>query len=325
MKEFRWWRYIGIVLLGYFLSKTDFREIARHFSELSASSVFLCFGLHWFSSTAKGIKWHRMVKEANLPAPFVESLLVQANGVLWGTITPGRLGEFMKMHHLNKKYGLELTRALVLCLMDRFFDFLSLLLLIIFAGLAGHGWIEKFLPKSLILLIAAGSVLAIAIHKPLLKFVQSRFLSKNEKWKTFGLALLQDPLSISVPNWFLYSGLSLVTWIINAWTLYMMANDISILLSFNTTLALVSLAGFGALLPISMYGFGTREAIMIAAFATMGRSHDQAMSYSFLFILNLTIVTAATWCYTLVVKQFLRGDPHGSSSNFGKQNPSSRP
>jgi len=204
-----------------------------------------------------------------------------------GVITPGRVGEFAKVHYLMKDKGVSASRALRPVLMDRLFDLLCL------AAVGSVGWavvgiqrIEGMTP-----LKVGGFVLlgVLFLTGPLWGRLPVRAMARST---AFGgrLGQLMGWLDDTLASFYTRVGglsalLTAVAYAIGFYQALVIARSVGIdeigYLSMCVIMAAISLA---MLLPISVSGFGTREA---AAILLMGQMYDipkdQAISFSLLY------------------------------------------
>ena len=86
-------------------------------------------------------------------------------------------------------------------------------------------------------------------------------------------------------NIILCSMLTLIAWSISFLQGYMISRSLDINISFITVVACMSIAAILNLLPISILGIGTRDAVFISIFAMLSISYEQAVAFSMLILL----------------------------------------
>ena len=107
-------------------------------------------------------KWEYYLRQIGDRLKRIDSFLIYFSG-LGMTITPGKVGEWLKSYLLKEMHGTPVTKSAPILLAERLTDGLALLIIAI-AGLAVFG--HEYWPIAGI--FAAGSVIAIAVsrHRP---------------------------------------------------------------------------------------------------------------------------------------------------------------
>ncbi|MDD4177712.1 MAG: lysylphosphatidylglycerol synthase transmembrane domain-containing protein [Bacteroidales bacterium] len=203
-----------------------------------------------------------------------------------GVVTPGRLGELIKVYDARQNIrGIDGMAALRSVVLDRLFDmfFLS------WFGLAGVIFYFKLVPavSSLLLLIFTFLILIIALYFGfiILKLITKKIKS-NSKVLGFLLRCMEQMLSFKNWNIWLFTALAYAIFFGGIELLFY---SLSIQISFLESGFIISLIGLILLLPISIAGFGTREAGLIYLLAFYGISAETAISFSLLQFLTFFV------------------------------------
>lgn len=196
-----------------------------------------------------------------------------------GIVTPGRIGEIARLYYLREESRITFYAAFKTIVSDRVYDFTILGWL----GFSGFLFYMKWLgniPGVFYVLIVLGIVVSGLF---LLKYLL-HLLSKNKSTGKLPLfSFLRDALSVvlvkkSVGKWLI----TLVAYII-----YFLFSDLILLSlgvrhSFVDIAFILSLMSLATILPISVAGFGTREASLVILFAQYGINSATAISFSLL-------------------------------------------
>lgn len=293
-------RLIGVAIFIYFIAKVDTKSVLTEIDELSVAGIVGSFVLMFLNIVGKIIKWREVLGVVNIHEPLVRTFRVQNDALFWGSITPGRIGEFKRVADLKGYYGLGVGRSIGLCLVDRGFDVLSVFILFL-TSCAFEPWTVAFVPRQVLWLLMSGLVAGLLFHRPILRRIPFR----GEKFKN----LTQDLLALSLKNWIILAFTSLTCWLFYILAVYLLSQDIGISFSYGTTVTLVCLVAFGAFLPISFYNFGTREAVLIVSFGILHRTQEQALLYSLMMLLSYIFFTVINGIFALVGKALSDSTP----------------
>lgn len=94
----------------------------------------------------------------------------------------------------------------------------------------------------------------------------------------------QDVVSLRVPVWVRLFGWSLVIALTQATMLYFLSRSLGVGLSYPFMVAAWGVVALSMLLPLTINGIGTREAILVAAFNAVDRSADAAVALGLLLL-----------------------------------------
>lgn len=295
-------RLIGLVLFAVIISKVDLRQVGASITRISFAhfllAVLLCFGI----VLVKGLRWLMLLQALGVPQTFTESVRVSSDAIFWGTITPGRLGEWKRIFYLTRQRGMSLVRGTVVCIMDRGFDLLALFLVLMVISLLAPDVVGGFVPREAVLGIAIMCGCGLAFRRQIAGHVQ-RF---GNVWLTaqpYVAEATADVTTIShthIVFLAILSVLSFLLYVMMVWTLALEMPFSFGLLATTLAVALTMLAG---LIPISYFNLGPRELVLLGIFTLYGLTKENAISFSFLFLLcylilmfsSLTVAVAARW------------------------------
>lgn len=204
-----------------------------------------------------------------------------------GVITPGRLGEFAKVHYLMKDKGVTAPQALRPTLVDRVFDLIFLLVVGV-AGWAvlGIQSIEGSSPAKIAGLAALGVLVVtgpIWARPPVRALARRRLFGGRRArvlmWFDETLAEFYTRLGAAA------AVLTLAAYAIGFFMAWLIARSAGIdEIPYHRMWVIMAVISLAMLLPVSVSGFGTREA---AAVVLMGQLHgvpqERAISFSLLY------------------------------------------
>ena len=281
-----WLYFIGIVLFGFILSRIDFLRLVTILLEADIRIVFLGLLLHIVIVVIRAYKWQYIMKKQELSYALWDCCVMYASGMYLGLITPGRIGEFGRVWYL--KEGHSFGTSMWSVFLDRITDFMMLALI------ASLG-VWYFIGEVFMFLIVLGFV-----------FIQMRswegftrsFLGfmLPKRYKKMVIENLSDffaglnGLSVLDGSWIV--SLTVVVWVMYLFQVYLMSLSLQLPLSFAFVGFSVGISGLVSLLPITVFGVGTRDATFIFLFGLRGLGKESAVALSTL-TLAIFIFSAA--------------------------------
>jgi uncharacterized protein (TIRG00374 family) len=297
-------RLVGVLLLVILLTRLDidqaYQTVCKADPYLIAISIVALIPLIF----VKTIRWRGILRSQGVRFRFWPAFLAYFGSLFIGSLTPGRLGEFVKVVHVHRDCGVSPARAFSSVLGDRLFDFYALLTV-------GASALLVFTFKGVEILKLA--VAALVLTLPLVLFVNNttfdRFRQLGLKMGGLGRKLFAQG------SWLLEmrQGLRQLTWVWGilailltglAYVLffgqcYLLAVALELPVDYVHVSHAVALGSLAALLPISVAGLGTREAAIVAYLSKVGASEGSALAFSMLIFVTFYIaggvIGAVAW------------------------------
>jgi uncharacterized protein (TIRG00374 family) len=285
---------IGIALFIVILSRINLGALADILSHTSIFFLILALMVNCIAIILKAQKWKIIVNSIKPDFSLTESIKAFFVGFAFSTVTPAKLGDFVKILYINDD-RCGLGKCISSVVIDRLIDII-LLFSIAFIGILGFSvfYHIEILSISTILLIIAGIAagLYIVLHRPLLSILLRPFFS------IFVPGHLKDKISLYYDDFFrglftfsrdharFFSSVAvgIISWIPPFIYGYLLALSIGIdtgVLFFVLIIPVLSLLD---LLPISISGIGTRDVALIFLFGLKGISPEQAVAFSLLYL-----------------------------------------
>lgn len=237
---------------------------------LSLTGVLLVLGV-------KSLRWNRLLRYEGCSYSYVKSFHAYLASFTIGLITPGRLGEIARLYYVREDTGTGFYQSFKTIVSDRIFDFAIL----IWFGATGMLFFYQVLGDhhgSLYLLLV-GIVMFIIW-----------FLLKLSLYK-----LIRNPRQLSLPGLIketwgeMFKPRMAIPWLLTllAYYIFYLANQwifraIHIDLEVTDIGFILSLMSLATLIPISIAGFGTREASLVFLLGFYGISPEIAIVFSIL-------------------------------------------
>lgn len=133
---------------------TGWDEIREQIGALHPWQLCVLLGLSLANYLARALRWHRLARRLGLPTDLAQDTRHYLGGFAMA-VTPGRVGELVRMRWLRRETGWSVTRTAPLALMDRAGDLAAMGLLLALALSLAAGGIAGALPVTGLALVAA--------------------------------------------------------------------------------------------------------------------------------------------------------------------------
>lgn len=309
-----WLRILGLILFGVILFKLDLRNISRVIVKADFAILGVALILIIPLMMIKSWRWKYLLAMQGHFISFKESFAVCLEAFYVGAITPGRLGEFIKAIYLKERNSIAISEGFSSILIDRLQDILPFvvvgllgLILYPFGRLYSYPIIGiAFLFLLMwILLFKAGAWKNIAqrvvrglVPGKYKDSVDAQFDSFFAGISKFGNFRIIIPIIATIAS----AVLAFVQ-------CYLIAISLSISISFVYLIFCASVGSLVSLIPVSIYGLGTREVTLIALFSRVGLSSESAVGFSLIYLLVFGVFTgtigALIWFISPIGKSLL--------------------
>jgi uncharacterized protein (TIRG00374 family) len=252
----------------------------------------------WVAIAAlKAWRWQQLLAAQAIPLPYTKALHWYVAGLFLGGVSPGRLGELVKVSFI-RDLGHPMGRALFSSVLDRLFDLLVLPMVAV-AGMGLYGTVFKdelevgglalavVVVGALVAWRASGlirAVLAIPVRLLMPKQMQAEAnLTVDDFFLEFH--------TISMADWMKHGILTAVCWVIYGGAAVLLADGLGLAVNPVWIGVAVLAAALAGLVPITVSGIGTRDAVLAGFFARVGAGTAPAIALSTLLLgLNLAVI-----------------------------------
>lgn len=248
----------------------------------------------------KTARWNDLQRAVGLPgSSFGRSYLAYFTGLYAGLVTPGRVGEFVRVKFLTDQ-GAPFGVAMATVLWDRILDVLGLFLLGVLAlwPLAGE---FRGLYLGSLATLALGMLFAVILVRQGPGAAGGLRARVGERLRRFGPVgrlvsaggggLLSASRRLRPGVLARGGALTVAGWLIYYLQALLVARALSIPLGVLPLVVSVTAAAVAAFLPVSISGLGTRDAVLVLLFSRLGRPASEAVALSTL-ILALLVANA---------------------------------
>ena len=257
-----------LFMVAFFYSKIDIFYPNKSFLILNSNNFFYFITLSITPILLNSIKFFCFIRHLKLKLPFISCVLPICASVPLNIILPAKGGDFIKFFWIRNNSDFSKKKTTLICIFERLFD-LSTIIFIILAAI-----LFSFTPSKVIYTIVI--FLLFLISFILIIFRNYRFL------------LLKLAFIFNVFRWTI--NLSVFSFLISS---IHTDKNINLIETFiHTSVSIII-----GILPISFWGFGTRESYLITIF-------PDSLSLNTLFIVGIEYITLFYWIPALFLTPF---------------------
>ena len=133
---------------------TGWEETALHIKMLSFGQIGLLLGLSLLNYLFRAVRWHLFARRMGLPTTLAQDTRHFLGGFAM-SVTPGRVGELIRMRWLRRETGWPMERTAPLVLVDRASDLAAMALILAVSVALSTGGIAFATPVVILALLAA--------------------------------------------------------------------------------------------------------------------------------------------------------------------------
>lgn len=288
---------LGPLIFIYILFQINYGLIFKEIKLLKWHFLIFSLALMVTETIIRSLRWRVILSSLNISISRAKSLSLYFAGGFMGIITPGHIGEVIKVYFLKHK-GHSAFRSLFSVILDRVIDIVVLLVL-------GFLVFIFFLRQIGIYIALVGIILAAGVV-----FIFMLLNPDSYLHKLFG-TLIQKIIPIDFNHYnkftfkkfwrgikelrkkdtFLFLIYLVIGWSFYFYARYAISEALGLNLSLLQVVIVSVLSTIVALLPISVAGIGTREITTIYVFGLFGVNKEAAVLFSlFVFTINITSV-----------------------------------
>lgn len=240
------------LLFNKFLEANSF-DLVRN---IEPGTILICLGLTILSLLFKSLRWKAIIEMMGGKIDLLNLVELYLVGFYYGSISPGRAGEFIKGSRLSKN-GLQTKEGLISVLYERFYDITTPLA---FVGV--YYIINTVLQENAldILLLIGTSSISIVLWIGLTHLFR---IFKNR------IPFLKDVVNIkpniSSMHVLIPATASILNWACIGLTAYVLLDAFGVSIAFSRVMFGVCIAMISVLLPVTVGGWGIREAAYVWA------------------------------------------------------------
>ena len=286
-------RLIGLSIFIFILTKIDFQKIKDIIPSIRLPFLLAAVIFALFPVAIKAYRWHILLKSQQINYSFKNAFIAYLSSVFAGTITPGKLGELIKVFYIRKAADISFGKAFSSVIIDRILD-LFFLLLFSLIGILYFYTYREHIAISVILISSCMLIMIFLLHKNLRNLIVNLLLKLTiKRYKTEMKIQTEEFLEgLEIVNRIQF--LSPIFWTLIAYLMYffncfLISKSLNMPVSFIYLSFCMSITVTLVLLPVSIAGIGVRDASLIFLLWQVGISKEIALTYSFLFLVFINI------------------------------------
>lgn len=302
-------RLLGPALLVGLVWTTDLGEIGTALATANPLRFAQATACWLLIAAVKAWRWRELLRAQSITLSYGQAWHWYMAGLFLGGVSPGRLGELVKVGFI-RDLGHPMGRALFSSVLDRLLDLLVLPLVAVM-GMALYGTV--FADELVIGLGALGvmvlgagvlwraqdqvrRVIAVAVSALMPKSVREEArLTVDDFTRDFGALRGRD--------WALHGLVTAGCWVLYGGAAVLLADGLGLDIAPVWVGVAVLVAALAGLIPITVSGIGTRDAVLAGFFARAGVGAAPAIALSTLLLgLNLMVIVLYWPAYHLALR-----------------------
>jgi hypothetical protein len=243
----------------------------------------------------KVVRWQKLLAARGYDYPLGRTYLAVLSSLYLGMVTPGRVGDLLRIQYVKHDIGVPYTEGLATTLMDRFCD------LYVLAAVVALGAVHFASALSADLANITWAAVALAILAPsafLLKGpveLLTRLLSKlTTRWHASVTALLDALRGLVGRSLVGAVARTVASFAVGFLLGWLVARALGIDLSYVDVASLLATTSLLSLIPISVSGVGVRELFLALVFPALGLLPAQGVALGIMvFVCNHMAIVVA--------------------------------
>ncbi len=297
--------FIGLGILAYLIYKSGPQIILNTVFEMNLAFLpisAVLFLLYLFLQT---YKWGYLVRKQGIDIDFLSLFKIYLIGSFYGIITPGRVGNFIRIKYLKTRTGRKSGECSVSIVIDKVLDFMALFALTSIGMLLLANYISyKIFLAVLFIFLSFFAALLIFMKKKTSRVILKavwRILPGGLKGKA------REAFNTFYENMIEWKGfimpffITLLGWVLMYSSTYMIALSLDMNIPYFSFITILPVATLISLIPITVGGWGTREAALVVLLSIFGAQSNTVIVMSITASLIgyiITSVLGATFAFS---------------------------
>lgn len=290
----RFFPLFGLVLLFILLYNFDFSTWIALIYRIPLPTFLLTLTSSLPVIFISNIQWQYLLKKQDIHVSFLYSMKNIFIGYFYGLITPGGIGAYTRVLYLKNESNETLEKCFLNIGIFNTIDLISLF----FISIVGAFVFSNLFPLLFYILLFFCVLWIIfiffLIRKKTWNWIQNiilRFtiLKKYHTWISTSVETLQHSLPAKkdvIITWLI----SIMGWILRFSIFYLVLGLFSIEVSYVYVVFIIAIANIIAMIPISVYGLGTRETVLISLFSVFNVSSNVIIGVSLYWFFIIWII-----------------------------------
>ncbi len=264
---------IGIAIFVYIVYNLDIEKIIVVFLSINPIFIICSLTLTIPRLIIRNTAWQIIQKEQKITISFFQSLKIFLIGYFYGSITPGYIGQIMRVPYMKEKTGAPYGKLFVNSLMETIIHTLSLYGMMLIGALLVMGVLPELLYISGIWVVLLAIILFYFVKRErgekLFHLLIQYLIPKKLKTNLYRFVDTFYTDFPEIKKLLLPLILGIFTWIIIFSQEYIIVLALGIDIPYLYFLLLFPIANVVGFIPITFAGLGTRELTAIFLFSTL--------------------------------------------------------
>ena len=282
---------VSLVFLGaavWWASRQEFPELPSTGDAFATLAAAL--GVYVIATVARGERWHRLLRQGDTRLDRRDSWSITVIGYMGNNVLPARAGEALRTYLAFSRGGGSMRGVVGTIVAERVLD--AVVLALLFA-MGTYGALVSGNP----IVLAAAVVVGVAA----ILFFPSHWTPDPShphlRWLIDTLRrLLRPTRQLASREGFLLLGLTFVIWALEASVYWLVAESLSLGISWSEAVFVMVVANFISLIPAGPGYVGTYDAAVLFALGALGTVKGQRFGYvllvRFVLFIPITVVGA---------------------------------
>jgi uncharacterized protein (TIRG00374 family) len=265
--------FIGLGILALIVYSLKINLIVDAFLSINLWYVLAALSLALPMIVVRNAAWQLVMRDQKIHVGFFYSVKLYLIGLFYGTITPGYIGELMRVPYLKERTREPYGKLFVNTVVETFVHTLSLYGMMVIGAVLVIGTLPNLLPLTVLWILAASLIALYFSRKgPGEKVFNTLIRYAIPKKMKGQLSAFVDSFYLDFPHFkamILPFILGIITWVIVFTQEYMIVLSLGLAIPYLMFLLLFPIANTAGFIPITFAGLGTREATAIFIFSTL--------------------------------------------------------
>ena len=264
---------IGIILFIYTIYSLQIEKIIEAFLSVKPIFILLALPLTLPRILIRTAAWHLIQKEQRINITYWQSFQIFLIGYFYGSITPGYIGQLMRVPYLKEITKEPYGKLFVNTMIETIVHTSSLYVMIVIGAALVVSSFPNLFYFSVIWIIVFGLILLFFIKRERGETLFTRLVYhlipakiKTHFYQFIGSFYHDFP---KIKNLLLPLFLGVWTWVIIFTQEYFIVLSLDLAIPYHLFILLFPVANAAGFLPISFAGLGTREAVAVVLFTTL--------------------------------------------------------
>lgn len=271
--------FIGLGILFLIVYSLNMTLIIDAFLSINPWYVLYAVSLSLPLVFLRNTAWQLIMKDQKIHVGFFRSMKIYLIGLLYGTITPGYVGQLMRVPYLKERTGEPYGKLFVNTVIETFVHTFSLYGMMIIGAVLVIGVIPNLLPLTVLWIIAVSLTALYFLKKErgekLFQGIIRYMIPKSlkDQFSTF-----VDTFYVDFPHvtaMILPFVLGIITWVIIFTQEYIILLSLGLTIPYLAFILLYPIANTAGFIPITFAGLGTRELTAIFLFSTLYNAPEE--------------------------------------------------